>query len=82
MKGLFLPESIFDFFKCFSLSLISHSLSQWLAHQKTCPQCRERCQPRSVLKLFIDDSNDSLQTGDNNILDPKELKVIKLCIIL
>lgn len=50
------------------------SLSQWLAHQKTCPQCRERCLPRNVLKLFIDDSSDSLRC-DNNALNPQELKV-------
>jgi TRAF-interacting protein len=47
-------------------------LSQWLAHQKTCPQCRERCLPRNVIRLFIDDSTESLQ-ADNNTLGPKEL---------
>jgi TRAF-interacting protein len=49
-------------------------LSQWLAHQKTCPQCRERCLPRSVIKLFIDDATESLRSDNNSTLDPKELK--------
>ena len=55
------------------------SLSQWLAHQKTCPQCRERCLPRNVIKLFIDDSTESLQ-ADNGTLGPQELKVPKTLI--
>ncbi len=48
------------------------SLSQWLTHQKTCPQCRVRCLPRNVLKLFID-SNDSTSLASSQ--DPRELKV-------
>ena len=48
-------------------------LSQWLAHQKTCPQCREKCLPRNVIKLFIN-SNDLSQLTDTQIIDPQEMK--------
>ena len=49
------------------------SLSQWLAHQKTCPQCRERCLPRNVLKLFLNDSTESMRV-ENESLNEQELK--------
>lgn len=54
-------------------SYLLPSLSQWLAHQKTCPQCRERCLPRNVLKLFLNDSNESLR-AENESLNEQELK--------
>lgn len=47
-------------------------LSQWLTHQKTCPQCRERCLPRSIIKLFVN-SNDLSQVSAD-LLDPQELQ--------
>lgn len=47
-------------------------LSQWLAHQKTCPQCREKCLPRNVIKLFID-SND-ISRADTKMSDPQEMQ--------
>lgn len=47
------------------------SLSQWLVHQKTCPQCRIRCLPRNVLKLFIDSASPLVDED----LDSGELKV-------
>ena len=57
------------------------SLSQWLAHQKTCPQCRERCLPRNVIKLFIDVNDRSTLSADLNTLDSKELKVRVTCVL-
>ncbi len=47
-------------------------LSQWLAHQKSCPQCRERCLPRNVIKLYVD-SSDLSQVATES-LDPNELQ--------
>ena len=55
--------------------LLSLSLSQWLAHQKTCPQCRERCLPRNVIKLFIDTGEQHSRNSDNTTLDPREVAV-------
>ena len=34
------------------LSLRIISLSEWLVHRKTCPQCREKCLPRQVSHLL------------------------------
>eukprot|EP00731_Ephydatia_muelleri_P023113 Em0015g696a len=47
-------------------------LSQWLEHQASCPQCREKCLPKNVIRLFID-SCDSSVTIDES-LEPQELK--------
>ena len=46
-------------------------LSQWLTHQKTCPQCREKCLPRSVIKLFI--NSNELSITDTQLTDPQEM---------
>lgn len=48
-------------------------LSQWLNHQKTCPQCRERCLPRNVIKLYTDTSGDLSQVHHSS-LSPQELQ--------
>ena len=50
------------------------SLIQWLAHQKTCPQCRERCLQRNVVKLFVD-SGDSSMLNTTQSMEPHEMKV-------
>ena len=50
------------------------SLTQWLAHQKTCPQCRERCLQRNVVKLFVD-SGDSSMLNTTQSMEPQEMKV-------
>ena len=49
------------------------SLMQWLGHNKTCPQCREKCMRKNVIRLFVD-SSDSLSQA-NVELDPEEMKV-------
>lgn len=49
------------------------SLSQWLAHQKTCPQCREKCLIRNVIKLFID--TNELSRCSLEDITPQEMKV-------
>lgn len=51
------------------------SLSQWLAHQKSCPQCREKCLQRNVLKLFVDSSDASMLSTQS--MEPNEMKVGK-----
>ena len=53
---------------------LPRSLTQWLAHQKTCPQCRERCLQRNVVKLFID-SGDSSMLNSTQSMEPQEMKV-------
>lgn len=50
------------------------SLSEWLAHSKTCPQCREKCANKSVIKLYLD-SCASEEDRDLTSLDSDELKV-------
>jgi len=48
-------------------------LNTWLLHSKTCPQCRESCKPKDVLKLFVTSS----ELGrDFECTDPKEMKEI------
>ena len=58
------------------------SLMQWLAHNKTCPQCREKCLQRNVIRLYIDTSDTSSQPDVE--LDPEEMKVngpvLALCV--
>ena len=49
---------------------------QWLGHNKTCPQCREKCMRKNVIRLFVD-SSDSLSQA-NVELDPEEMKVNRL----
>lgn len=48
-------------------------LSQWLSHQKTCPQCREKCLPRNIVKLFINSSEPDTQATFDS-LNPVEMK--------
>lgn len=48
-------------------------LTEWLSHQKSCPQCREKCLLRNVLKLFVD-SSESLTQVDSQSLDPDQLR--------
>ena len=50
------------------------SLSEWLAHSKTCPQCREKCANKSVIKLYLD-SSASEEDRDLTDLDSEQLKV-------
>lgn len=52
----------------------NYSLSQWLEHQASCPQCREKCLPKNVIRLFIDSGDASVTTVDD-CLGPQELKV-------
>lgn len=47
-------------------------LSEWLKVQKNCPQCREKCLPRNVIKLYTN-SND-LTTAELDSLDPQEMR--------
>ena len=47
-------DTIEDSFSAAPCIHISELLHQWLAQRKTCPQCRQRCLPREVLKLFLD----------------------------
>ena len=48
-------------------------LNQWLLHSKTCPQCRESCRPKDVLKLFVT-SNELTQGNDLQCTDPKDMQ--------
>ena len=50
-------------------------LNQWLVHSKTCPQCRNSCRPKEVLKLFVTSSGEG---HDVECTDPKEMKEILL----
>lgn len=49
-------------------------LTQWLAHQKSCPQCREKCLPRNVIKLYIDSCDTTLSQIPIDTQDPVELQ--------
>lgn len=62
---------------CIFIWLYFISLSEWLAHSKTCPQCREKCANKSVIKLYLDAcaSEEDRDLGD---LDSEELKVWNL----
>lgn len=48
-------------------------LSQWLLQAKSCPQCREPCKPKNVIKLFIT-SNELSQNNDLQSMDPKDMR--------
>ncbi|XP_065917083.1 E3 ubiquitin-protein ligase TRAIP-like [Dysidea avara] len=48
-------------------------LSQWLAHSNTCPQCRDKCAKKSVIKLYIDSSASDVEK-DVADLDSEQLK--------
>ena len=50
------------------------SLSEWLAHSKTCPQCREKCANKSVIKLYLDSCANE-EDKDLANLDSDEIKV-------
>lgn len=47
-------------------------LKQWLAHQKSCPQCREKCLPRSVIKLYTNTSD--LTQVSAGSMEPQEMR--------
>ena len=47
-------------------------LTQWLAHQKSCPQCREKCLPRSVIKLYTNTSD--LTQVSAGSMEPQEMR--------
>jgi hypothetical protein len=46
---------------------------QWLGHNKTCPQCREKCLRKNVIRLYVDAGDTFSQA--NVELDPEEMKV-------
>ena len=64
-----------------SRSFLPLSLSQWLCHKESCPQCRAPCKKKKILKLFMPESN--YRDDDDETLSsmtPEQLKVsIKYC---
>ena len=54
-------------------TLYEYSVSQWVAPQKTCPTCRERCLLKNLVKLFVDSSDQS--SVDLDDITPQEMKV-------
>lgn len=45
-------------------------LSEWLKVQKNCPQCREKCPPKNVIKLYTNSSD----LTQSECLDPQEMQ--------
>jgi len=58
-------------------TLFRVSLSEWLGHSKTCPQCREKCANKSVIKLYVDSCAPS-EDKDISDLNGEQLKVRNL----
>ena len=61
-----------------SRSFLPLSLSQWLCHKESCPQCRAPCKKKKILKLFMPESN--YRDDDDETLSsmtPEQLKVRK-----
>jgi len=56
------------------LIILCCSLSQWLVHSSTCPQCRDKCAKKSVIKLYINSSAPDVEK-DVADLDSDQLKV-------
>ena len=48
-------------------------LSQWLLHKKSCPQCREICKPKDVIKLFVT-TTELTRNNDLLSMDPKDMQ--------
>lgn len=48
-------------------------LSQWLLHGKNCPQCRERCLERNIIRLYVNTPSDTSMV-ESSLLDPQELQ--------
>ena len=64
---------------CLSYCFRSYSLSQWLCHKESCPQCRAPCKKKKILKLFMPEGNYTADDDESlSSLTPEQLKVRRI----
>ena len=56
-------------------------MNQWLAHQKSCPQCRDKCLPRQILRLFLDSGSTTCSLNESSGYESLSLQDLKVGVI-